>query len=175
MLINVNAVRQRRSSGCSLLVCREQPLVSPTALLALGHLQQHIQILKTTTSTHQSRGAFDLHLQLYITILLCFHSSLLSLPLPLCRPLCHLSIQLSRVKAVSGLPDIPICPNPAGTPVTIQWLTLLAECFGTTWVLLWCIWLHSVTGTTWCTSWSCMVRAQCSHDIRSVLSTARWK
>lgn len=83
MLINVNAIRQRHSSGCSLLL---QPLVCLTALSALGRLQQHVQILKTTTSTHQSHGAFDLHLQLHITMLLCFHSSLLSLPFPLLSP-----------------------------------------------------------------------------------------
>lgn len=80
MLINVNAVRQRHSSGCSLLL---QPQVFLTALLALGRLEKHIQILKTTTSTHQSHGTFDLHLHLHVTMLLCFHSSLLSLPFPL--------------------------------------------------------------------------------------------
>lgn len=98
------------------------PLPPSTSRSALGSFQQQIQTKKTPPNKNKqkitpyvtpytSHMETDLHLQIYIIMLLSFpHCSFIS-PLSLHFLSCHFSIQVSRVQDISGHPNIPICPG----------------------------------------------------------------
>lgn len=116
-----NGVSQRHSKLLACSIRRITSLIYSLCLPALldepgavySNTYKHLKKTQPATA-HQSHGAFDLHLQIYVIMLLsfAFYSSLLSSP----SSLSVFSITPPRHPgAVSGLPDIPICPRPLGT------------------------------------------------------------
>lgn len=107
----------------------------------------------------------DLHNYAPFLSSLLFHFLSLSLHFLSC-----LSIQVSRVRDISGHPNIPICPGSRWHSGHYTWqqqsLTHLAACHqrGSRWLpdtALLGIWV--VTGTTRCTLGSCQARSQTPH------------
>lgn len=91
--------------------CNLQPL-PPSTFRSAWSCSQHVQTLKKTqpATEQESHGTFDLHLQVYIILLLSSgsHSSLISCP-PLhpCSPSHHLHIPISDPFELPQYPHSP--------------------------------------------------------------------
>lgn len=103
------------------LICTLFPpalLDQPWAVFSNKYKQKKHPPTKTNKKSHHTSHhtpvtwrLTDLHLQIYIIMLLSFpHCSFIS-PLSLHFLSCHFSIQVSRVRDISGHPNIPICPG----------------------------------------------------------------
>lgn len=103
------------------LICTLFPpalLDQPWAVFSNKYKQKKHPPTKTNKKSHHTSHhtpvtwrLTDLHLQIYIIMLLSFpHCSFIS-PLSLHFLSCHFSIQVSRVQDISGHPNIPICPG----------------------------------------------------------------